>query len=149
MLFVIAAALLFAAVAGSSDRRDRLGDIVGYNVLAERLFEGTVQSKPYMIEHIVYFPLTTAGLVVQVQIGPKEFVERSNFKIKVGDMLTVTGMPTMRNGREVVLAWEVRGMDGILIVRDAMGLLLWEQGKPFQMDPERQRRPWEICDLMK
>jgi hypothetical protein len=143
VLFVTAI-LLFAAVAGSSDRRDRAGDTVGYNVLAERVFEGSVQSKPYTIERIVYFSLRTADSMVQVQIGPKEFVERSNFKITVGDMVTVTGMPVVMNGRDVVLARQVSSTNGVLTVRDAMGLPLWEHDGPFQMDPERQMRRWEI-----
>ena|SRR5437867_1887791 len=141
VVFAAMAVLLFApVVADSAGRRDRNRDIRGYNVLAERMFEGSVAGKPYMVEDTVYFPLRTAYSVVQIQIGPKEFVERSNFKIKSGDMLTVTGMPIMMNGREVVLAREVRSMDGVLIVRDPMGRPLWESDGPIQMDPEHQMR---------
>jgi len=149
VLFVTAAILLFGTVAGSSDRRDRAGDTVGYNVLAERVFEGSVQSKPYTIGRIVYFPLRTADTVVQVQIGPKEFVERSNFKMTVGDMVSVAGMPVVMNGRDVVLARLVRSTNGVLTVRDPMGLPLWEHDGPFHMDPERQMRRWEICKVVK
>jgi len=149
VLVITAAILLLGAVAGSSDRRDHTGDSVGYNVLAERVFEGSVQSKPYTIERIVYFPLRTAETVVQVQIGPKEFVERSNFKTTVGDMVTVTGMPVVMNGRDVVLARQVSSTNGVLTVRDPMGLPLWENSGPFHMDPEHQMGRWEICKVVK
>src|SRR5436190_20409998 len=57
-MFLAAIAVVLVTVSAvSSDWRDRIGDVVGYNVLAERVFEGSVESKPYMIAHIVYFPL--------------------------------------------------------------------------------------------
>src|SRR5215470_4787209 len=147
MLFVAAAVLFVAVAADSSDPRDRR-DITGYNVLTERVFEGAVEGKLYMIERIVYFPLRTGESVVQVQVGPKDFVERHNFKIKTGDMMTVTGMPIVMSGRDVVLAREIRSTNGVLTVRDALGLPLWESDAPIQMDPERQIRFLEICELM-
>src|SRR5207248_4311688 len=100
------------------------GEIVSAMSLAitrwPSVFEGSVESKPYMIEQIVYFPLRTANSVVQVQVGPKDFIERSNFKIKASDMLTVTGMPIVMNGRDVVLAREIRSANGVLVLRDSM-----------------------------
>jgi hypothetical protein len=78
---------------------------------------------------------------VEVQIGPKEFVERSSFKLKTGDKVTVVGMPVVMKEREVVLAREVSSMNGVLIIRDPMGLPLWDKtDRPLQMDPERQMR---------
>jgi hypothetical protein len=44
-------------------------------------------------------------------------------------------MPVMMKKRQVVLAREVRGVNGVLIVRDQVGLPLWE--RPILMDPER------------
>ena len=148
MLLAAMAVLLVGVAAVSSERRDRIGDVIGYNVLAERVFEGSVESKPYMIEQIVYFPLRTANSVVQVQVGPKDFIERSNFKIKAGDMLTVTAMPIVMNGRDVVLAREIRTTNGVLVVRNPMGLPLWENDKPIQMDPERQKAFFQLCALV-
>jgi len=144
-LLAVVTVLLLAVAAVSSDWLDRIGDVVGYNVLAERVFEGSVEGKPYMIEHIVYFHLRTGNSVVQVQVGPRDFVERSNFKIKAGDMLTVTAMPIVMNGRDVVLAREIRTTNGVLFVRDSMGLPLWEN-RPIQMDPERRKAFFQLCD---
>jgi hypothetical protein len=148
IVIAVTAVLFMGVTAGSSDSPDRR-DVVGYNVLAERVFEGSVEGKPYMIQTMVYFPLRTADSVVQVQVGPKDFFERSNFKVKLGDMLTVTGMPIVLNGRAVVLAREIGSTNGLLIVRNAMGLPVWESDGPMQMDPERRMQPWEICQVMK
>src|SRR5213079_1529630 len=96
---------------------------------------------------LLYFPLRMGNAMVEVQIGPKEFVERSNFKLETGDMVTVVGMPMIMKQREVVLAREVSGMNGVLIVRNRFGLPLWETGGPIQMDPERGIRLFDICDI--
>ena len=49
-------------------------------------------------------------------------------------------MPVVMNGRHVVLAREVRGTNGALIVRDEVGRPLWEKDRPVFMDPERRIR---------
>jgi hypothetical protein len=79
--------LLVAVVVGAVDRRDR--DIISYNVLAERMFRSIVASQVHIIEGVMYFTLRTAYNTLEVQIGPKEFVERSSFKLNPGDEVTV------------------------------------------------------------
>jgi hypothetical protein len=130
------AVLLFAAVVSAGDRRD----VTGYNLLKERTFEGTVASNGHVIEGLMYFPLKTANTMIEVQIGPKEFVDRSGFKLNVGEAVTVLGMPLIENERQVVLAREVSSMNAVLVVRDRFGLPLWERDRPIYMDPERRIR---------
>ncbi len=144
----LAALVLSAIVAGAMDRRDRVPDILGYNVLAERMFKGIVASEGHISAGLMYFFLRTADTTVEVQIGPKDFVKYSGFKLQNGDMVTVIGMPVVLKDRQVVLAREVRTMKGILIVRDHVGLPLWEGNRPFLMDPERWVRFSDQCDLI-
>jgi hypothetical protein len=143
MLLTALVILMATAVVVAYDYRGR--DVMGYNVLKERMFKGVVASKGDTIEGLMYFPLTRADGIEEVQIGPKEFVERSGFKLSTGDMVTVIGMRAVVNERHVVLAREVRGTNATLIVRNAMGLPLWK--KPFLMDPERRTRFHEECEL--
>jgi hypothetical protein len=133
MLLAAAVVLLAGVVVGAFDRPDRDRDAISYNVLAERIFEGRVASKGRIIDGLMYFPLRTADTVVEVQIGPKEFVERSSFKLKTGDKVTVVGMPVVMKEREVVLAREVSSMNGVLIIRDPIGLPLWDKTDRRQM----------------
>jgi hypothetical protein len=135
--FAVIAVLFGAGTAASSDRRDRNRDTIGYNMLAERVFKGWVASKPHTIDHFVYFSLKTPDSVVEVQLGPEEFMARAKFELNTGEMVTVIGMPVMLSGRDVVLAREVRTTNAVLILRDPMGLPVWEKDKPIQMDPER------------
>jgi hypothetical protein len=127
ILLAAVVVLLAVVVVGAFERPDRDNDIVAYNVLAERMFEGTAASKGRVIEGLMYFPLKTANTLVEVQIGPKEFVERNNFKLRSGDMVTVIGMPVVIKDRDVVLARQVSGMNGALTIRDPMGLPLWDK----------------------
>ena len=129
MLLAALAILMLATVVASFDRPYR--DIIGYNVLKERIFEGVVASKGHIIEDSVYFPLKMGTAILEVQIGPKEFVESSGFKLSIGDRVTVIGMPVVMNERLVVLAREVSSMNGVLIVRDEVGRPLWEKDRRF------------------
>jgi hypothetical protein len=113
------------------------------------MFEGVVASKGHIIEDSVYFPLKIGTAIVEVQIGPKEFVERSGFKLNIGDRVTVIGMPVVLTQRQVVLAREVSGMNGVLLVRDEVGRPLWEKDWPILMDPERRIRFHEECELIR
>jgi hypothetical protein len=81
-----------------------------------------------------------ANTTMEVQIGPKEFVDRSDFKLNVGETIIVIGMPLIENERQVLLAREVSSMNAVLVVRDRFGLPLWERDRPIYMDPERRVR---------
>jgi cytochrome c553 len=105
-------------------------------VLAERVFEGSVGSKGHVVEGLVYFPFRTADDVMEVQIGPEEFVKRSGFKLKPAEMVTVPGMRVVLKDRQILLAREVRSMDAVMVVRDHNGQPMWNTDRPIQMDTE-------------
>jgi hypothetical protein len=118
-------------------------------MLKERIFKGAVASKGHVVEGLMYFPLKTANALMEVQLGPKEFVDHSGFKLNVGETITVIGMPLFLNERQVVLAREVRSMNAVLVVRDEVGLPLWDQDRPILMDPERLIRFSDHAWLLK
>jgi hypothetical protein len=122
ILIVVAVVLLPAAASGTSDVWD------------ERMFEGTIASRGREVEGLMYFPLKTITTVLEVQIGPKDFVDRSGFKPKAGEMVTVIGVPAILDGREALLAREVRTRSTVFVVRDPNGDPMWL--KPVQMDPD-------------
>ena len=134
-IFAVAMVLLPDVIVSALDRRHR--DVIGYNVLKEQMYEGMVANNLRVIEGLMYFPLRTANNMLEVQIGPKGFVDRSGFKLNIGDTVTVIGMPLILNKRQDVLAREVSSMAGVLVVRDRVGLPLWERDRPILMDPER------------
>jgi hypothetical protein len=149
LLFVLAGAamlLLTTIVAGARDLGDGARDIdrIGYNMGAEQVYEGTVGSKGHVVDGLMYFALRTSGRSVEVQIGTEEFVERSGFKLKIGETVTVTGTPLFWNDRNIVLAREVRKMASVLVVRDREGNPMWDMNRPIDMDPDSVS-PKSIC----
>ena len=141
--------LLSAIVAGALDRRDGVREIdrIRYDVRAEQVYEGTVGSKGHVVDGLMYFTLRMSDRTIDVEIGPEEFVEQSGFKLKIGKVVTATGMPLVWNGRDIVLAREVSNMTSVLVVRDRDGYPMWELDRPFQMDPELLKS--HLCELIK
>jgi hypothetical protein len=132
-LFIgLLATLLLDIAVNAIDRRDRHGSVDAYDVRAERVLEGVVAGKGHVIDGFMYFPLKTADTIVEVQLGPKEFVERSTFIFKPGDTVVVVGVPVVLNQHPVVLARQISGMNGTLVLRDDDGLF-------FPMPTEYER----------
>jgi len=153
MIITILAALLIlllaipvaSGIGRSDDLRDGRMDQPRYDVMAERTLEGTIASTGHVIDGFMYFPLKTFEKTMEVQLGPKGFVESIGFKLRVGAIVTVVGMPVMLEDREVVLAREVRSMGMVLIVRDRNGAPMWDVNRPVQMDPDFAEST--VCEL--
>jgi hypothetical protein len=94
---------------------------------------------------LMYFALKLSDRTVEVQIGPEEFVERSGFKLTVGEMVTTTGMRLVWSGREMVLAREVRNAASVLVVRDRNGYPMWDARRPVEGDPELSGS--DLCEI--
>jgi hypothetical protein len=135
ILIAVAMVLISTAAAGAFD------------IVDERTFEGTVASKGHVIDGLMYFPLKTATGVLEVQIGPKNFVERSGFKPKIGEMVTVVGVPAILEEREVVLAREVLHKSTVFVVRDRNGQPMWDPKRPVQMDADFPEST--VCKMIK
>lgn len=132
-LFIgLLATLLLDIAVNAIDRRDRHGSVDAYDVRTERVLEGVVAGKGHVIDGFMYFPLKTADTIVEVQLGPKEFVERSTFIFKTGATVVVVGVPVVLNQHPVVLARQISGMNGTLVLRDDDGLF-------FPMPTEYER----------
>jgi hypothetical protein len=107
-----------------------------YNPAAERIFEGTAASAGDVVNSVVFFPLMVEDRMIEVELGPKEFVGKSGFKMKAGEIVTVIGMSRVAGKRETVLAREVRTIRHALILRDRNGVPVWDSSRPVQMDTE-------------
>ena len=123
LLIAVLTTLFVAIVVSPSDRRDRNRNLDGYyDVKAERIFEGVVAGKGHIMDGVMYLPLKTADTYLEVQLGPKEFVERSTVTFKPRDMVVIVGVSVVLNERRVVLAREISGMTGTLVLRDDDGV---------------------------
>ena len=124
LIIGVLATLLPTIAVNAIDRRNRHGTVQAYDVRAERVLEGIVAGKGHVMDGFMYFPLKTmADTIVEVQLGPNEFVEHSTFIFKPGDTVVVVGVPVVLNQHAVVLARQVSGMSGTLVLRDDDGVL--------------------------
>ena len=76
--------------------------------------------------------LKTDSQTVLVYLGPHIYVDLQNVRINVGDKVEVKGVKVLLDGRQAVLAAEVRKGDEVLKLRDDNGVPLWagkRQGK--------------------
>ena len=152
LLIVAVAALMLPVAAAANVKLDLIRDLrdidrARYDVMFENTFEGSVASTGHVVEGLLYFPLKTADGVIEVQLGPKDFVERSGFKLKIGEIVTVIGVPRMVGALEVLLAREVRTAKTILVLRDRNGRPMWDSEAPVQMDPEFDEST--MCEMVK
>jgi hypothetical protein len=142
---ITAAIVLLMAPAAAALAADRVGDHVQYDVMAEQVFVGAIHDKPIAVAGRMYFTLWTSNGAVAVEIGPKEFVERSRLKLGSGQTVTVVGMPIVINHREMVLAREVLIGGSVFTVRDRNGEPMWEMDRPIQIDPGIGDNSLPVC----
>ena len=138
-----AAILVPSAIAGRGfgNWRDDVRDMsrVRYDASLEQAYPGIVMTRGHLVDGLMYFTLRVSDKNLEVQIGPQKFVESSGFKFKIGETVTVVGMPLAWNGHDMLLARRVNSMTSILIVRDRDGHPMWDLKRPIQMDPELHR----------
>jgi hypothetical protein len=144
LLFAAALVLLFTATLAALSL-GRNPD-TAYDVAAERTFEGMVTRTAHSIDGTMYFTLKTSDTDVEVQLGPRNFIEKSEFKLKLGERVTVIAAPSMAKEREVLLAREIRCSRGVFTIRDRNGGPMWDLDRPIQMDPDRAESV--LCEMI-
>jgi len=68
---------------------------------------------------------TTDGKITAVHLGPREYVSRVGFDFKPGSLVTAAGSRTKVNGKDVIMATEVKIADKTLLLRDNTGTPKW------------------------
>ena len=115
-------------------------DEIRYDVKAENIHWGVIGSKGHAMDGLWYFPLDTADGRIDVQLGPCDFVDNSGFVFRVGEIVSVIGMPAVIGEHEVLIAREVQSMTAVLVLRNRKGEPMWTASPPIQMDPEKPRQ---------
>lgn len=144
ILFSAAVLLTLQATAAASPS-SRNPD-ANYDVASERTFGGMVTRPAHSVAGTMYFTLKTADADLEIQLGPRDFIEKSEFKLKLGEMVTVLGVPSTLLDRHVVLAREIRCRKGVFVVRDRNGDPMWDADRPIQMDPDRAESV--LCEMI-
>jgi hypothetical protein len=136
LLMVLAAALIFlfspTVVSAPLDKPNA----PPYDVDNERTFVGMVARSAHAVEGVMYLSLQMPNSTMEVEIGPRGFIENSGFALKIGENVTVIGVPATVGGREVVLAREISCSRATFAIRDRNGIPMWQTDRPVQMDTD-------------
>lgn len=103
-----------------------------YNRSSEMTVSGTVQNvKQQSSERMGKGTHITMraddGRVMNVYLGPKDYLQQQNLKLRSGDKVTLTGSRTSLNGRSVVVAREIESEGTRVTLRSPEGMPAWEQ----------------------
>lgn len=102
-----------------------------YNPADETTVEGTIQEirqYPQGAWTGTHLMLRTAGGVLDVHLGPSQYLEQIQLAIHEGDRVTVTGARTDIAGAQALLAREVRKEGRTFALRNQQGIPLWSGG---------------------
>jgi hypothetical protein len=111
---------------GRADRYNRL-----YNPATVETISGTVTDVGYfspaegMAQGVHVLVRQPDGQTVDVQLGPRWYLDNQDITIKEGDPITVTGSRVTLNGEPVIIASEVRLNNEVLHLRNRQGYPLW------------------------
>ena len=77
----------------------------------------------------IHLVLRTAAGVRGVHVGPVTFMSNQGFAFAAGDAITVVGSIVTIEGREALIAREIRNGDTVLTLRNAEGIPLWARAR--------------------
>ena len=124
-----------AIVRGPAQNAPTTGGInVSYDRRKEITFTGSVTGKtkgstPGKSQGMSLL-VRTGKTVREVEVGPAWFVSRQDASVKMGDKITVTGMPVVIDRRQrVVIARQIKRGKNVLALRDAQGTPYWSASR--------------------
>lgn len=129
VLFLLAAAAAFGQQGWNSCRGAGRG--AAYGAMYDPAKAETLSGEVVSLEKIgrmgrgVGFLLNTGKETLTIHLGPEWYIEQQNPKISAGDSVEVKGVRTVRWGKDVFVAAEIKKGGEILRLRDENGFPVW------------------------
>jgi DNA/RNA endonuclease YhcR with UshA esterase domain len=105
-----------------------------YNPNTETTVKGTVEnvmqqngSRGFSGMHL---ELKAGDTTYDVHVGPSAYVSNQGVSFAKGDEIEVTGSKVTMNGKEDVVARQIKKGDKTLVLRNAQGIPQWSRGGP-------------------
>jgi hypothetical protein len=101
-----------------------------YNAQTVRTVSGTVEAVDRIVPMQgmsggIHLQLKTGQGMLPVHLGPEWFIERLDTRIAKGDKVEVKGSMVKFDGKDALIAAEVRKGAETLVLRDASGVPMW------------------------
>lgn len=124
LLTAIAAATLFL-VPGAAGAQGRGRGPMHYDVAAEVTINGTVDDIKQGPQRGTHVMLKTADGTMEIALGPTWYQTEKKYSVAKGDQLEVIGAKSQTDGRDVLLAREIKKGTETMTFRDAKGFPMW------------------------
>jgi hypothetical protein len=137
MKFRILILLLFVALLGIGTQA-QMGPGPGkcmsnYDPKSELSMSGTVDHITQQSGHRgwqgTHLFVKTDNGVIEVHVGPTDYIASQQFSFATGDVVEVTGSNIKMQGKDVVLAREIKKEGKTLVLRNAQGVPNWSRGR--------------------
>jgi hypothetical protein len=130
---ILVMALLAAAIPSLGQDSGKAGQPASppalFNPQTVEVFKGIVVAAPVVpkggLPEPVHFTLKTDRETITVLLGPNWFIESQGFQIAPLDQVEVRGSRLLLEGKNAVVAAEVRKGDAVLKLRGEQGAPLW------------------------
>lgn len=73
--------------------------------------------------------LKTDKGAIEVHVGPTDYITSQQFSFAAGDVLEVTGSKVTMQGKDALLAREIKKEGKTLVLRNAQGIPKWSRGR--------------------
>jgi hypothetical protein len=73
--------------------------------------------------------MKTDNGVIEVHVGPTDYIASQQFSFATGDVVEVTGSNVKIQGNDVLLAREIKKDGKTLVLRNAQGVPNWSRGR--------------------
>jgi hypothetical protein len=122
VLVVILLFLLFPSTIQSVPAKVRPGD---------RLWSGYIRElRDSNCGHcscaMVYLTLHADSGRVEVRLAPKSYFDEHGMNLRASDNIEISGFKAKENGKEIVIAMQIRRGAELLVMRSSTGLPMWD-----------------------
>jgi hypothetical protein len=105
-----------------------------YDLSTEATLKGTVAEvkevpNSCLDETGLHIVVTTDAGPVEIQVGPKQFLQSMDVAFAKGDKVQIVGSKVTLDGAPLVLAREITQSNNVVVMRDNKGAPVWTWGK--------------------
>lgn len=114
--------LLSPVVMGSLFAKERAGDTTESGIVRE-LRESKCTSCGCAM---VYVNLATDSGRIDIKLAPRSYFNQNGMTLAVGNRVDVSGLRDKEDGKDIMVAWQIRRGAESLLMRSRTGQIMWE-----------------------
>ena len=114
--------LLFPTAMGSLFARERAADTTESGIVRELRESKRTNCGCAM----VYLTLATDSGRIAIKLAPRSYFDQNGMTLAVGNRVDVSGFKDKEDGKDIMVAWQIRRGAEWLLMRSRTGQIMWE-----------------------